>query len=221
MFDCLLKRYEAEVFNTEAEFNIWKVLKSHKRVRIMVLVCMIVVGMILSVVRQKNGCGCLSLCAFLVTLFCIFLLFNQMKSEEPIILEAIKESATETQMEKMIKLLKKFNIYFRDERKLNQLIERAERAEKEQDQKKLWSLLKNVIFMVLSAFLTKIFKEADWQTSIDIAIKPILISAMALFFGGFLRDFFFISKKQILDSFISDVEDIKLFPKIVRSMNRE
>lgn len=218
MFDCLLKQYETDVFNTEAESNIWEVLKSYKRVRIMVLVCMIVVGMILSVVRQKNGCGCLSLCAFLVTLFCIFLLFNQMKSEEPIILEAINKPTTKTRMENMIKLLQKFNINVINERKLNQLIGRAERAEKEQDQKKLWSLLQSAIFMILPVLLSQIFKEAGWQTSINIAIWLIFIFAMVLFFGECLRDLFFSSEKQILDSFISDVEDIKLFQNKICSI---
>lgn len=216
MFDCLLKQYEADVFNTEAESNIWEVLKSHKKVRFIVMVSMIVLGMVLSVVCQENKYLSLVAIVLVVGGFVGLLLFQN--KSKPIILEVINRPTKKTQMKDMINLLKNFNINVRNERKLNQLIERAERAKKEQDQKKLWSLLKNVIFMVLSAFLTKIFKEADWQTSIDIAIKPILISAMALFFGGFLRDFFFISKKQILDSFISDVEDIKLFPKIVRSI---
>ncbi|WP_315307562.1 hypothetical protein [Pseudoramibacter alactolyticus] len=219
MFDCLLKQYEVDVFKTKAESNIGKFLELHKKVLFIVMVSMIVLGMVLSVVCQENKYLSLVAIVLVVGGFVGLLLFQN--KSKPIILEVINRPTKKTQMKDMINLLKNFNINVRNERKLNQLIERAERAKKEQDQKKLWSLLKNVIFMVLSAFLTKIFKEADWQTSIDIAIKPILISAMALFFGGFLRDFFFISKKQILDSFISDVEDIKLFPDKVCSLINE
>lgn len=115
-------------------------------------------------------------------------------------------------MEKRIELLQKFNINVRNERKLNQLIERAERAEKEQDQKGLLWTFGSVVTVIFTAFLPEFFKESGWQTSIDIAIKSILVYAMVLFFVGVLRDLFFSSKKRILDSFISDVEDIKLFP---------
>ncbi|WP_432680354.1 hypothetical protein ACRQ5I_05930 [Pseudoramibacter alactolyticus] len=91
-------------------------------------------------------------------------------------------------------MLQKFNINVRNERKLNQLIERAERAEKEQDQKGLLWTFGSVVTVIFTAFLPEFFKESGWQTSIDIAIKSILVYAMVLFFVGVLRDLFFLQK---------------------------
>lgn len=237
MFDCLLKQYKKDVKDVldpdissmiyEAvkgflkkiltKLKVWKeskllkLLKFLKRWKPYILIGMVALGMILSVVWQ--GKKWLSLFALVFVGICSFLLFNQNKSEEPI--KAFNESAAKTRMEKMIDCLQKseFNIDVNDEKKLNQLIERAERAQKEQDQKGLlWNSFGSVVAMIFTAFLPEFFKEIGWQTSIDIAIKSILICAMFLFFGGCLRDLFFSSEKQILDSFISDVEDIKLFP---------
>ncbi|EFV02801.1 hypothetical protein HMP0721_0083 [Pseudoramibacter alactolyticus ATCC 23263] len=83
MFDCLLKQYKKDVLNTKAKFNIGKVLKLNKKVRFILMAIMIAVGMVLFVEHQ--GDKYLSLFALVFVGICSFLLFNQMKSEEPII----------------------------------------------------------------------------------------------------------------------------------------
>lgn len=235
MFDCLLKQYKADVFNTEAESNIWKVLKPYKTV---FFIGMVVLGMVLSVVWKNNVC--LSLCAILFVGIFIFLLFNQNKSEEPIILEEIDKPTAKARMKKMIECLQKpeFKIDVKDERQLDKLIERAK---KERNVHNVWRCLKNLSLKIIKKTDGLIFpgigsgfmlwerkgisqillKYVSQQKKLSMNnIFPyfvLFIFVMVLLFRSSLREFF-PSKKQILDSFISDVEDIKLFPDKVCSL---
>jgi hypothetical protein len=187
---------------------------------------MVALGMVLSVVWQKDKY--LSLFALVFVGLCSFLLFQNMP-EKPIILKATDKLTAETQIGNMIALLQTFNINVKDERKFNQLIERAKKG---QGLKEVWNLFKTVIIMIFTGLLPnlsgsnisefllsqKIFKEVHGRILIGIAIGLIFICMMVLPFVVYLLTHFFPSKRRLLDSFISDVEDIKLFPKIVRSI---
>lgn len=141
-------------------------------------------------------------------------------------------------MKRMIKCLQNFKNFDENDVKdkkwekwLNELIERAR---KERNTHDVWGSIKKNYKSIISSgvtFLANIVGSKclskfniDWL-SIVIIIMALcdlwLIYVIFSLFRGFLCDFVIPSKKQILDSFISDVEDIKLFPKIVRSMNRE
>ena len=142
-------------------------------------------------------------------------------------------------MKRMINCLKKpeFNINVNDERQLDKLIERAK---KERDTHGVWKtsefslfklikkpildiivLVKNIFLQLFSNWsilecLSKFIKNGYWQKILSIGIISLcdflLIYVIFSLFRGFLCDFVIPSKKRHLDSFISDVEDIKLFP---------
>ena len=150
-------------------------------------------------------------------------------------------------MKRMIDCLQKpeFNIDVKDERQLDKLIERAKKGRNiHNSAHSIWRNFKDffkdfflkavkdpyiissgigsgVILWRKEVIFQFLLEHVDQQKKLSMDnIFPyfvLFIFVMVLLFRGFLREFF-PSKKQILDSFISDVEDIKLFPKIVRSI---
>ncbi|WP_455129227.1 hypothetical protein [Pseudoramibacter alactolyticus] len=143
-----------------------------------------------------------------------------------------------------------FEIDVKDERQLDKLIERAEKERNAHNvwrSIELFSfkgikeicrliflgigfLARNIIHKLLLNWsilkrLSKFIKNGYWQKILSIGIIALydflLFYVAVLLVVGFLCDFVIPSKNRLLDSFISDVEDIKLFPDKVCSLINE
>lgn len=216
MFDYLLKRYKVEVLNT----NFWKSMKELKLYEKVFLV-MIILGAILAAFFStlRNGIGsCISVGIMLTGLVFVVFVEKIPREERRILDEIIAPSANE-RVKKMVKLLYEFDIDFKDEKQIDDLINQAK---KEQDDCDVWKKFRNhfkgittyIVLPIVTIFLTKFFEKTNWQILIIkafivfciCAILVVLISAFAI-----TLDDIFNRKKKYLDYFIKDMNDIKLF----------
>lgn len=225
MFNYLYKSYKLEVLKT----NIWISIKQLKLYEKVFLV-MIFLGAILATAFSltENTIGSMVSIILIFAGFVLMMIFQCRKVEQRRILDEIIEPSANDRMEKVIKLLQKFDIDVTDEKQLDSIITLAKKEKEAYDvwkgiRKLFGGMTTYVLLPIMTIFLAEFFKNNTWQELLVRAILLLLVClGIVLLVSAFAMnlDDVFNPDVRNLNYFIRDIEDVKAFSEKAKNFIR-
>lgn len=225
MFNYLYKSYKLEVLKT----NIWISIKQLKLYEKVFLV-MIFLGAILATAFSltENTIGSMVSIILIFAGFVLMMIFQCRKVEQRRILDEIIEPSANDRMEKVIKLLQKFDIDVTDEKQLDSIITLAKKEKEAYDvwkgiRKLFGGMTTYVLLPIMTIFLVEFFKNNTWQELLVRAILLLLVClGIVLLVSAFAMnlDDVFNPDVRNLNYFIRDIEDVKAFSEKAKNFIR-
>ena len=223
MFNYLYKQYKTEILKTSTLMSL-KELKPYEKVFLTIVVLGSILTGFFSLLNIQEGIY-ISFGIVLVGIILLMVIINRKPEQKQIVNDIIKPSAN-NRMQKMVDLLIEFGIDITEEKQLEQLITYAKREQEAYDvwkglRKAVKGMATYIILPIITIFLSEFFKDVGYDIFL---IRAFFLLFIGLFLVLFISSFGIVINKILnpdirdLDSFIRDIENVKIFSKKAQSM---